>query len=125
MDISILYKKTKLRNTQVDNIGCLINKIMVAIKQIKSKQNQYEKEFLNLQEQSKNKKQEISLKDLSTKIQAVKNTAKKINTTLKDHEERSDKLEQYSHSNCLSLHGCDLTTSKKYNYNNFISKLLS
>ena len=63
---------------------------------VKSKQNKYEKKFQNLPEQTKNKKQEICLKDLSTKIQAVKNMAKEINTTLKDHEERLDELEQYS-----------------------------
>ena len=71
----------------MENIGCQINEIMEAIKQIKSKQNDYEKEFLNHPEQTKNKKQEISLKDLSTKIQAVENMAKEINTTLKDHED--------------------------------------
>ena len=109
----------------MENIGCQINEIMEAIKQIKSKQNDYEKEFLNHPEQTKNKKQEISLKDLSTKIQAVENMAKEINTTLKDHEERLDELEQYSCSNCLLLHGCDLPISKEDNYNNFISKLLS
>ena len=52
----------------MENIGCQINEIMEAIKQIKSKQNDYEKEFLNHPEQTKNKKQEISLKNLSTKI---------------------------------------------------------
>ena len=85
----------------MENIGCQINEIMEAIKQLKSKQNDYEKEFLNLSEHTKNKKQKISLKDLSTKIQAVENMAKEINTTLKDHEKRLDELEQYSHSNCL------------------------
>ena len=78
----------------MDNIRCQINEIMKAIKQIKSKQNKYENEFLNLPEQSKTKKQEISLKHFSTKIQAVENMAKEINTTLK--EERLDELEQNS-----------------------------
>ena len=39
----------------MENTGCQINKIMEAIKQIKSKQNDYEKEFLNHPEQTKNK----------------------------------------------------------------------